>query len=423
MLDAMDAVLALSLAAFAVALFGISAKVKGFPAYPVIAGFFFLLVAGTVVNVFLDSLFESPDADYYLAWGQDLAKLWSGETVANEVQTSWPSKIFWASVLGFLSLFVETPVLSAIVVNSFLCASCIVLLGKVVEGFTTRRAYWGVAFLLCSNPSFVLFGPSLLREGLYWFSLSLSLFAIATLEKGRVGRGRMLLILGCSLQVAVRPDLGAISGALILTVFLLTFSLSARFSSLLETGLRAFGLGFLWVTTLSWVYLTQSLTETYFSRIGSRLSGVRGGSESGFDSSFSTAEFASEGPCQSSSLANYVCNGLGNLPQVLFALDAWPNLANSGASLLYVLGLGHFFLLVGFAVYALKLGEIPKPAGVLIFSSSLFLIFVFSSMLTNFGLLARFLVSAGILLMPLALAGFLHAWTTVKERRETVKGS
>ena len=153
--------------------------------------------------------FEFADGALYQNWGYEIYESWNtGEDW--ESKRLWPGKGFWPLLIAGFRLIAGPVIVSLIVLNSMLIAFSVVLLQKATSlGFGVNPRVVFIALTLSSSP-ILLFGPTLLREAIFWLGISATVAGLAYLYSDHYFSAISLLLGGTFLILAIRPNYGVI---------------------------------------------------------------------------------------------------------------------------------------------------------------------------------------------------------------------
>lgn len=341
------------------------------------------------------------DGGYYQQWGSAVADSWrAGEPW--EGRRFWPGKGFWPLLIAGFH-FTAGPVLTSLVVfNSLLIAFSVVFLQKSTEllfGVKPRVVF--IALTLSSSP-ILLNGPTLLREAIFWFGISVSVAALTYLYRAHWVTAISLLALSIFLILAIRPNWGVILAYLIAFAALVIWVFQTKPGLKLRT---VIGVGCSFVLALSFApafsYLATDLSgfDELMERVSSALS----------SSDLTTAVGPVPGwpadipPAFQQFLDSTLGASIANLP-FLFLGPFWWEVGPEPIWLVVIASTLHFwFLLVTGAATLVKRKNRSVTAFVLLIMSLITLASLAPGM-TNYGIIIRFRVVAEILLTPLSAA-------------------
>lgn len=205
--------------------------------------FTFLFAIGITLHHPLSPYLLPTDGLYYLAWAQEI----SSGSLLNGDASHYPGiedrKIVWPLILSTVSSE-DGMATIGILINSAVCVFSIHLMATIVERIMGVDSKLLTTAIFLTNPVFVTYGPSLMRESLFWLG-------IVVLSRGCVAilfhpeRMQWLLVfLGSSIATSVRLELGLlISLGLISAVVLGLFTYPSRVRAQGQTVLSATALG------------------------------------------------------------------------------------------------------------------------------------------------------------------------------------
>lgn len=367
------------------------------------------LVAGALLYSPDSPLYLPSDGEFYVAWGHSISNSWSGDGEQFDRQI-WPGKGVWPTVIAVMH-FLFGPVPTALVAIN-VCAFCltIIALQKTVSLLTGQSPRWSMVLIVLTSTPFLLFGPSLLRESMFWLGAAGGVLAIAFMSRGHTRWSLLSLSWASFVLLAVRPDAGMVvvwSAAAVLAV-LWVFVGGRR--SRTKVAIAATALAALAASAFPALgYFNPKVDVSYFETSAAALSRtdvVTAFSPIGSDSVTPSFVSSDSSFCDSHVGVTAVCSGAVNLMNALFGPFPW----EYGRGLIWpIAGLAtaHFLALVGFSLYYVVRSGEQKLSAVAIAMVAAITLLMFASILTNYGALIRFRAMTEIFLIPLAIAG-LH---------------
>ena len=378
------------------------------------------LGAGLILYVPLSPLYVTSDGEFYQSWGFSLAvALLSGEPLVSP-QALWPGKGLWPLIIGGFTAIAGPVTITLIVFNAL-----VLMLGTIILQNSTfllggRVPRWSMVVVFLSCGPFLLWGPSLLREALFWLGVALAVLALSYASVDRFGSAFLSVGLSALVLLGIRPDAGIvlIFGFVAMLVFL--WGVVGPKRSLFR------------VVAASVLLLSLALsfpTATNFAR-GDEITGqtIMHSNEAlsaehvttAFRSSSIGSDYCESEFVEQSLGAAVLCTAGVNLPHALFGPFPWEYGEEAiwwlaGASTV------HFVLLGGLATYDLVNSggrRWPLLALLAVAAASMLM---FSSILSNYGILIRFRAATEIILIPLALSGALKLVERWKLSREKLK--
>jgi hypothetical protein len=360
---------------------------------------------GLVLWVPSSPFFIPSDGSYYQAWGYSLSQSWTGQSAPLE-STLWPGKGVWPLIIGVFHFFLGPVVVTLIAFNSIVLGFSVVALQKAILLLTGKNPTWSILLLVLSSAPFVMFGPSVLRESLFWLGASGGVLALCYFHRGRIPAGLFSLIAGSAVLLLFRSDAGTVIvfALMVVSVFQIGFVLGKRSRS--QKTLASLALvGLLASSPLAFDGMRPGTTDGKI--VAAAHKDLSGPSVlSGFNSAdnLNTCDTATSGG--SDLLITILCHSAVNLPQALFGPFFWeygpePIWLISGLSTL------HFLVLLALSLVFLTNKESRGwvPIGIFLVAGLSFI--MFSGLLSNYGILIRFRATTEILLLPLAVSGLM----------------
>jgi hypothetical protein len=341
------------------------------------------------------------DGGYYQQWGYAVSESWrAGDTW--EGRRLWPGKGFWPLVIAVFH-FVAGPVLiSPIVFNSLLVAFSVVFLQKSTDLlFGVKPTVMFIAVTLSSGP-ILLNGPTLLREGIFWFGISVSVASLAYLYREHHVTAISLLVVSILLILAIRPNYGVILAYLIAFAALVIWIFKTR------AGLRTrtlIGAGCAIVLALSFApaftYLSQDL-----SNLGERIKNVSSGL-SGDDVTTAlrgpSSAPAKIPPSVERFLDSTLSASIARFPSLVVG-PFWWEVSPEPVWIVVIASTLHYWFLLLTSTALLVRRENRNVPNLLLFLMSMMIIGSLTPVMTNYGIILRFRVVAELFLTPLSAA-------------------
>ena len=381
------------------------------------------ICVGLILYVPLSPLYLRSDGEYYQSWGYSLAAGWSSGEPMVSPQALWPGKGLWPLIIGGFTAIAGPVTITLVVFNALLVVLSTILLQKATLLLSGKSPRWSMVIIFLSSSPFVLWGPSLLREALFWLGVALGALALAYASVNRYRFAFLAICLSGLVLLGIRPDAGMILiyGFVAMLIFLFgivgrkpsPLRVAATASTLLSLAL-SFPAAFEFARGSEVTGETIEVSSKELAEANTAFTPPVDSSDS-VDRSWCESQFAGE------SLVNAVsCSALVNLPYAFFGPFHWeysqePVWFLAGASTV------HFLILVGLATYYVVVSggrRWPLLALLAVAAASMLM---FSSILTNYGILIRFRAATEIMLIPLALSGALELMEKWKFSREELE--
>lgn len=371
------------------------------PVILVTSGFF---IVGMFLYLPVSPFYIPSDASYYQAWGYSLSDYWAGEGPMVDRQI-WPGKGFWPLIIAALHFFLGPIYVAAIAFNSGVFGLMILALQKSILLLSSKSGSWVLGFLVATSTPFALFGPSLLRESLFWLGASGGVLGISYLARREVRNGLLSLSWAVFLLLAIRPDAGVVIAYSFVGAAIVLFGLAGPFQSKRKKILSALALtGLLVSFPPASSFLIPINDPAYVEAAASSLSTP--------DITTRFLPFPGDGPgllsndgCESFLALTVLCKSLGHLPNALFGPFYWEY--GSGA-IWWISGMStlHFLSVSGLALTYVVSREGRGWISLGVLGVALVSFLMFSSIMTNYGILIRFRAATEVILTPLAISGY-----------------
>ena len=392
--------------------------VAGWPSRTVVPVFFFV---GLALWFPLSPLFIANDGEYYLSWGYSLSDAWTNSGSPLE-ERLWPGKGVWPLIIAIFHFLFGPVAASLIAFNSIVCGFSIVALQKAVLLISGKKSTLTIVVLVLSSPPLVMFGPSLLRESLFWLGVSLGVLSVIYFGRQEVGRGVWIFVTGSLFLLLFRSDAGVVIVFGLLAVIIIQVGLFTGTRTLrrkLFTGLALTAL--VTLSPFAFDLMQPGASDSERVRNGQQdlnapaVSTAFGGAEEASDVGEEASDVGEEASdvgerCNVSAtgslglVTTLLCYSALHFPQAMFG----PFPSEFGPEPIWIiasLSTIHFLvLLVPSVVYLVSLpGRGWISSGVTAVAGLSFV--MISAIASNYGLLIRFRVMTEILLFPLSVAG------------------
>lgn len=357
--------------------------------------------------------FLSSDGLYYQEWGFAISRAWSGEPSDLARQQVWPGKGVWPALIATFHAAIGPVTLSLIAFNSAAMAATTVVLQKTILFLSGHRAKWSLVVFVLSSPSFVIFGPSILRESLFWLGTSLGILAISSVRKTSMGKTIASTIAGVVLVLAIRPDAGLVVAWFFvgLVTVLLCFSRYGRSPRRVIAGTVVLGV---LVSTMptTFEFVRPNVTPAVIQNAAEELSAPS------VETAFSSiVRIPMPESCDRFVSTKLVCSSISHLPAAMFGPFYWEYRAQpiwfasglSGLHFLAALALALFYL------FGRENRNLSSFGIIVVAAASLFM---FASIITNYGALIRFRAATELMLTPVAMSGYAVLARKLAETRD-----
>ena len=375
-------------------------------ALPILVVMPVLSFVGSLLYLPLSPLYLRNDGEFYQAWGFSLAATWTTGAPVVVGEPLIPGKGFLPLIIGVMSVLVGPVTLAVIALNVAVLGLCLVLIQKATILIGNQSPRWSIvaAFLTCSP--ILLWGPSLLRESIFWLGSALGILAISYAARNRYVPAFFLSGFSTLTLMAIRPDVGLfiVYGIFFMLTFLILIVGPKRSwlrSSIASLILLALAVSFPPVFEI----VRPSISTSLVKEISQDLS--KASVTTAFEPNENSPALSDQDWCSPDSWhLLLMCEALSNLPRAVFGPFPW----EYGAELIWLVAGAstlHFLLVLALSCFHIFVSRGHRWPSSAIFILAWGTVLVFSSVLTSYGILIRFRAVSEIMLMPLALSGAL----------------
>jgi hypothetical protein len=392
-----ETIATITLIALSLVLGFVLSKRFGLAFWPFVAVLFsFVALGGSRLFPEVTDLLEQPDETFYLSWGRQLAAFWVSGAPVEVPYLVWPGSGAWSVLIGLATVMLGPVAFFMIVVNAVLVSFSFLFLQQSASLLFNFKTHWISLLVFMSNPALILNGPSLLREGAFWFGSSLLVLGLTLVSRSSLMAGLIALLLGSGVILAVRPNLGVFVVFLFLISTTITWIWVHRKSG---KQFMAIGLGILSVLLILFPFGIDSLAgrddlPSYAEAAAQELS----------DSASTGFHNSEELVCTSNEYLATACLSLSNLPNFLFGPFVW-EMEWEPFWLVLLASTWHFLFILGISSTTLFTRSLRQPALFALFITGAALTLLLATTLTNYGIVARFRTLIWLLLLPPAWAG------------------
>jgi len=277
---------------------------------------------------------------------------------------------------------------------------------------------------MTSSLPFLIFGPSLLREAIFWLGLSLCTLGLSFLLHWKIIPASSSLIMGVLVLLAVRPTAGLIFSYAFVIVFILFLVVFNR--NRINPAIAAGGILFISFLAVSFPAAVNAVSPRLDTRTFEIIHDENSNME--VSSAFGKkhvqdnpeSDGASESSCSENLYVVSLCAAVTNLPYVLLGPFIW----EYGAEPIWFissLATLHFIAITALALLYSFSRESSKWFAFGIFTIAAASILLFSATLANYGILIRMRAGTEIILLPLALSAIPTILEWVNAARATRK--
>ena len=369
-----------------------------------------LIATGVVLYYPLSPLYVHSDGEFYQQWGFSLAASWITGEPPYSPPPAHAHKWLWPLIIGGITTVAGPVAISLIIFNALAMVFSVVMLQKSTFLLGGSAPRWSMVFIFLSSIPFLLFGPSLLREAVFWLGVASGVLALAYASVERYTPAVLACGLCAATLIGIRPDAGLVLVYGFVSIAILSFGVVGRRRSRLRVATASLSVLVLAVSFPATFELVRAgVTGDTVSESNENLAGE--GVATAFKSSaVSKCELESVGGSMATAV---VCRAFENMPRALLGPFPWEYEPGAiwlvvGASTL------HFLLLVGLAAYHVVRTSGSRWTPIALLGVAALSMVMFSSMLTNYGILVRFRAATEIMLIPLALLGALKLTAKLK---------
>jgi hypothetical protein len=345
------------------------------------------------------------DDGYYFLWAAEIADVLEGEANDSGKQI-WPGKGVWPVVIALTHLFVEDAFLAPLAITTIASVSTILSVHRATQ-LTIGHSPppFVLALLILLQPAFLGWGPTLNREVFFWLGTSLLVLGFAYYIRESYLKALSSGVAGAVLVIGIRYEVGIPLAYLMLCAALIYFvssppvAMTGRrfYKWLIASPVWAFStlvtaFGFLWArnpSLFSLIPVAAEVEELYLrNEVNRRYLG-----RDEVTTAFQVSENPILGVIEGAFRAVF-----GPFPSEMGASLVWWILALSTLNFLLVLVLAMVFL------FSSRL-RFFEYSGLALAALGCIVIIAFA--ITNYGMVMRFRFVSQILLIPLAIGGYL----------------
>lgn len=359
----------------------------------------------TIVSFLMGSTFFLPssdfvlesDSNYYWSWAKDIRSNLDGGT-GLEFSRLWPGKGIWPLLLAVLDIGPGDLELKSIVANALLLGLTIQISQKTASMILGRKVSTLSTLAVLSSPSLILFGASPLRESIFWLGVTMVVLGFVTFfHAGRGPLGLVEIAGGFVLLLAIRPDASY--------PIILYFSVAGIILWLLwppqTFQIRKF---FTALTLVAGLIITAPVASSFFmGNVSTDLVDIKRSALSSASVSTSFEVVPARpvavvtGFCEGGTFATLFCEAIPTLPY--FFLGPLPQ--NLGwVSVFLTLSSLHFLATLVLSIRETNVIKSHRSFNIFILGAVLLSALVFSSVMTNYGILTRFKVFSLFIFAP-----------------------
>lgn len=358
---------------------------------------------------------EQPDESFYLLWGRQLASLWATDAPVAIPYPIWPGSGVWSAFIGLATLSLGSVAFFPVAVNAVLLSLSFVILQYSTILFFRVKTAWISLVVFISNPAVWLNGPTLLREGSFWFGTSLMILSLGLIHRSKYVFGLLIAMVGSTVILAIRPNLGVFFVFMFLASATMMWMWKQRLGGGKYIGL---GLGILSLLVVLFPLGVETLAgrddlPEYAEVAARELSTI---ASTGFRD-FTKIDLPSASICSGNEFVATACISLENLPYFLFGPFPW-EFGEKLVWLYLVTSTWNFLFVLAFALLALALEPRSRPATLTLVIVASLLTLLLATSLTNYGIVSRFRTIVWLLLLPPAWAGMERAKRLVTSRTQ-----
>lgn len=353
---------------------------------------------------------------FYQRWGFQLSESWASGSRPS-LPPIWPGKGLWPATIAVFHYAFGPVSVSLIVFNSLCVALETIALQKSTALLTGLHPRWSITLIMLSSSPFLFFGPSMLREAIFWLGTSLGVLSIAHFHRRNYLYGPTTLFFSLTLLLGIRPDLGlAFSYAIVSVLVFIILLRRGRWAKLRATGSAVLVLALL--STAPGVF---AQTSPITAREGDAVGGWRDNLSSQDVETVTSPLTLPDNElirsfCQSGFAPGLFCGSILSLPSA-FLGPFWWELGSSPVWVLIGTSSLHFLLLWTLSIHNLLPRRRRSVATISLCFLSFSTLLIFSAIMTNYGVLVRFRAASEIFLIPLGTAALINVGGWIADRR------
>ena len=378
----------------------------------------FFSILGILLHDSASPFFLPSDGQYYLDWSRALIDLWSKGTPTGFPQV-WPGKGVWPVILATLGLLVgENVGVFGILLSAATVSMLSLVLEKTANVLGAKEAQWAILLIFFTSGPMLIFGPSLLREGIFWLGVSFGVLSLAVADRGHWIPSASYFVVSGAIMLAIRPDLGLILGTTMGGVIIMLWGIRSGLSlylRLLFVPVLLAGLAYVFGQALDFLRpsiepsVVDNLQASLDKESSTRFVQLDPSNDSDQSDAIGPELFRNEGVevlCESQLVLKVACDGFLSLPRFIFGPFPWEFQAEP-VWFFAVAATLHFLIILFLALTNVFVDQPRVWLNLGILVLALATAVVFASILTGYGILIRFRVVTEIILLPLAVKG-LH---------------
>lgn len=361
---------------------------------------FFTQVPGNIFYIPTDGI-------YYSDWA---LHIYEGNTESGKFPTQlWPGKGVWPLVISAIYKVFGPVTIAIHALNVMIVGIVVIILQKTTKLMCGYDPKFFAALIFLTSPSILLFGPSSLRESLFWLGGSLGILSLSYLWFMEYSKAFVSFIAGGLVLMLFRPDMGLVMSFSILFVaglFVITNAFGFSIWSIFMAVPFYATLLALFIPSLS--YVNPGYEPKEVNKIRKALSSPD--TNTGFQ--------ATELPmlCDFNETTGTVCDALITLPK--FFLFPSTNSIDTNSVLIFIVLMSavlHFILIAALALSRL-FNSNQRFLSIGILFIAMIQILTFSVFLTNYGIILRFRTIVEVTLLPLALSQLIYLIASASNR-------
>lgn len=375
-----------------------------------------LLIFGLLVHVPSSPLYLISDGEYYLGLGADIANTWRGGEVTY-TRHPWPNKEAWPIFLASLVWLMGPVIVTPIVINLIILLGTILIMQIVARNLGASSSGWTLTLLLATCLPFLVFGPSTLREAIFWLGSSLGILSVSFFFSGRILRGFSTLAGASIVLLVIRPDLGVIliySFGFLLIVFGVLTSKPFRWRRITASVVALAALALSAPSALQFVRpsISPNTVIVVSEALGAQdvTSAFSGALPADSTWALSESRF-----CSQNLLVISLCSAGKNLIPAFFG-PFWVDIRGEPVLVAAALSTAHFHFLGLLSLLFFFQRNTKKRAAMVLAGLAIVTLVIFAAILTNYGVLMRFRTVTALFLIPLAVAAASRLEKSMRRR-------
>ena len=380
------------------------------------------IIVGLIHSFPLSPMYQPSDGEYYYRWGSSLASYFETGAEPEISKVLWPGKGVWPLTIGVLTLIAGPVAAALIVFNASIIVFSVMALQRATLLFGGRSPRWSIVLVFLTSGPFLFWGPSLLREALFWSGVALGVLSLAYASVNRYRNSFIAGGLSTIVLIGIRPDAGIVLAYVFGAMIVFLIGLAGPKRSVGRTVCCLVVILCLGLTFPAAFGVVGEVSPSAVLKSSNALSSDKVSSRFRSSSEPPVFDLCEENPSGDSLAVTLLCGAMKNLPNALLGPFPWeygpePIWVLAGAST------AHFVILAGLATFYLAVSKGRRLPMIALLTVAAASVLMFSSVLTSYGILVRMRAATEIILIPLAVSGALELVSRRKNSRGNSEAS